>query len=267
MLLKTSRLARAGFSFLEMIMAKPEYHYGIHAITALLESQPEQVLGLFLLSGRADQALDTIAALAQKHGVAVQRVGRETLDRLTEQGRHQGVVANVRPIPVLDEQDLLGLLTATPVPLLLALDEVSDPHNLGACLRSAAAMGATAVVVPRDRSSGLTPTVRKVAAGAVEQIPLVQVGNLARCIELLKQNGVWVVGTLLDEAARPLSRCDLTQPVMVVMGAEGHGLRRLTRERCDELAYIPMSGRLQSLNVSVAAGMVLYEACRQRAQA
>ncbi len=248
-------------------MAKAEHHYGIHAITALLESQPEQVLGLFLLSGRQDAALNRLQQLASQHGIAVQWVGRDTLDRLTDRGRHQGVVASVRPIPVQDERDLMQLLDQRPQALLLALDEVSDPHNLGACLRSAAAMGADAVVVPRDRSSGLTPTVRKVAAGAVEQIPLIQVGNLARCLLQVQELGVQVIGTLLDDQARPLSQCDLTGPVMLVMGAEGHGLRRLTRERCDQLAYIPMSGALQSLNVSVAAGMCLYEACRQRGKA
>ncbi len=245
-------------------MAKPEHHYGIHAITGLLETQPEQVLTLFLQSGRADAALARIEGLAHQHGVAVQRVGRDTLDRLSQQGRHQGVVAGVRPIAVQDEQDLLRLLQHTAKPLLLALDEVTDPHNLGACLRTAAAMGAHAVVVPRDRASGLTPTVRKVAAGAVEHIALIQVGNLARCLQLVQAQGVTVIGTLLDERARPLSGCDLTTAVMLVMGAEGHGLRRLTRDRCDQLAYIPMSGPLQSLNVSVAAGMCLYEACRQR---
>ena len=152
-------------------MAKAEHHFGIHAITALLESQPEQVLGLFLLSGRQDAALNRLQQLASQHGIAVQWVGRDTLDRLTDRGRHQGVVASVRPIPVQDERDLMQLLDQRPQALLLALDEVSDPHNLGACLRSAAAMGADAVVVPRDRSSGLTPTVRKVAAGGVFVTP------------------------------------------------------------------------------------------------
>jgi 23S rRNA (guanosine2251-2'-O)-methyltransferase len=144
------------------------------------------------------------------------------------------------------------------------LDNVTDPHNLGACIRTAAAMGAQAVVVPRDRAAGLTPTARKVAAGGAELIKFVQVTNLARTLQNLQEQGVFVVGTLLDATAKPLDQIDLNGKLAIVMGAEDSGLRRLTQERCDQLAYIPMQGQLQSLNVSVAAGMALYEACRQR---
>ncbi len=245
-------------------MAKPEYHYGVHAVEALLTSQPEQILSLFVLQGRADQRIQQLLKLAEPHGIAIQPASRDGLAKLADSPQHQGIVAAVRALPVFDEQDLADLVEATPNVLLLILDNVTDPHNLGACIRTAAAMGAQAVVVPRDRAAGLTPTARKVAAGGAELIKFVQVTNLARTLQSLQDQGVFVVGTLLDTTAKPLDQVDLNGKLAIVMGAEDTGLRRLTQERCDQLVYIPMQGQLQSLNVSVAAGMALYEACRQR---
>lgn len=248
-------------------MAKAEHHYGLHAIEALLSRQPEQVLNLFVLQGREDERLSHVLKLAKTHGVSVQKATRETLSKLADSPQHQGVVAAVRPLPIFDEQDLERLLEQHTQPLLLILDQITDPHNVGACLRTAAAMGVTAVIAPRDRAAGLTPTARKVAAGGAEVVPFVQVTNLARSMQWLKDQGVFIVGTLLDDTAKPLEQCALTGAMAIVLGAEDTGMRRLTRDSCDQLAYIPMSGRLQSLNVSVACGMALYEACRQRGAA
>ena len=179
---------------------------------------------------------------------------------------HQGVVAAVRALPVLNEKDLDQILESTNHPLLLALDHITDPHNLGACIRTAAAMGVEAVIVPRDRAATLTPTARKVAAGGAEKVKFIQVTNLARTLGHIKDNfNVRVVGTMLDEKALPIQQFDFTgTAICVVMGAEDIGLRPITQSQCDQTVFIPMSGNLQSLNVSVATGMALYEACRQR---
>ncbi|MEC7121307.1 MAG: 23S rRNA (guanosine(2251)-2'-O)-methyltransferase RlmB [Pseudomonadota bacterium] len=246
-------------------MAKPEYHYGVHAVEALLQTQPEQVLSLFVLQGRDDQRIQQLLKLAAPYGIAIQPASRDGLAKLAGNPQHQGIMAAVRPVPSLDERDLEDLVEQTPNVLLLVLDNVTDPHNLGACIRTAAAMGAQAVVVPRDRAASLTPTARKVAAGGAELVKFVQVTNLARTLQRLQDQGVFVVGTLLDDSAKPLDQINLTGRLAIVMGAEDTGMRRLTQERCDQLAYIPMQGQLQSLNVSVATGMALYEACRQRA--
>jgi 23S rRNA (guanosine2251-2'-O)-methyltransferase len=196
----------------------------------------------------------------------VQQASRDKLEKLAGQPFHQGVVAAVRPHPVLNEQDLDAVLKQNPQALLLALDQVTDPHNLGACIRTAAAMGVEAVVVSRDRSASLTPTARKVAAGGAEKVKFIQVTNLARTLGHIKDEfNVRVVGTMLDEKALPIDQFDFTgTAVCVVMGAEDTGLRLITQSQCDQKVYIPMAGNLQSLNVSVATGMALYEACRQR---
>ena len=247
-------------------MAKPEYYYGVHSVESLLELEPERVLTLFTLKGRDDQRLQKILELAEPFGISVQKASRDSLEKLAGLPFHQGVVAAVRPHPTLNEKDLDALLQADSKPLLLALDQVTDPHNLGACIRTAAAMGVTAVIVPRDRSASLTPTARKVAAGGAEKVKFIQVTNLARTLAHLKQEfNVRVVGTMLDEKALPIQQFDFTgTAVCVVMGAEDTGLRPITQSQCDQTVFIPMAGNLQSLNVSVAAGMTLYEACRQR---
>lgn len=246
-------------------MAKAEYYYGVHAVESLLELEPERVLTLFTLKGRDDQRLQRILELAEPFGVSVQKASRESLEKLAGLPFHQGVVAAVRPYPILNESDLDQLLAADGNALLLALDHITDPHNLGACIRTAAAMGVTAVIVPRDRSATLTPTARKVAAGGAEKVKFIQVTNLARTLAHVKEAfNFRVVGTMLDEQALPLHQCDLTGGLVLVMGAEDVGLRPITQAQCDHKVYIPMSGDLQSLNVSVATGMALYEAHRQR---
>ena len=247
-------------------MAKTEYFYGVHSVESLLELEPERVLTLFTLKGRDDQRLKNVLALADPFGISVQQASRDKLEKLAGQPFHQGVVAAVRPHPTLNEQDLDDLLKQNPQALLLALDQVTDPHNLGACIRTAAAMGVEAVIVSRDRSASLTPTARKVAAGGAEKVKFIQVTNLARTLSNIKDEfNVRVVGTMLDEKALPVQQFDFTGTgVCVVMGAEDTGLRPVTQSQCDQTVYIPMAGNLQSLNVSVATGMALYEACRQR---
>ena len=247
-------------------MAKPEYFYGVHSVESLLELEPERVLTLFTLKGRDDQRLKRVLELAEPFGISVQQTGRDRLEKMAGLPFHQGVVAAVRPNPVFNEKDLEALLKQSPNCLLMGLDQVTDPHNLGACIRTAAAMGVEAVIVPRDRSASLTPTARKVAAGGAEKVKFIQVTNLARTLAQIKDEfNVRVVGTMLDEKALPLQEFDFTgTAVCVVMGAEDTGLRPITQSQCDQTVYIPMAGNLQSLNVSVATGMALYEACRQR---
>ena len=246
-------------------MAKPEYYYGVHSVESLLELEPERVLTLFTLKGRDDQRLQKVLQLAEPFGISVQQASRDSLEKLAGLPFHQGVVAAVRPHPVLNEQDLDDLISSKSNVFLLALDQVTDPHNLGACIRTAAAMGVDAVVVPRDRAAGLTPTARKVAAGGAEKVKFIQVTNLARTLGKIQDNfNVRVIGTMLDDQALPLHECDFTGPIAIIMGAEDTGLRPITQSKCDQKVYIPMTGNLQSLNVSVATGMALYEACRQR---
>lgn len=247
-------------------MAKTEYFYGVHSVESLLELEPERVLTLFALKGRDDQRLKRVLELAEPFGISVQQASRDKLEKLAGQPFHQGVVAAVRAHPTLNEKDLEALLNEKPQALLLALDHITDPHNLGACIRTAAAMGVEAVIAPRDRSATLTPTARKVAAGGANKVKFIQVTNLARTLGQMKDDfNVRVVGTMLDEKALPVQQFDFTGTgICIVMGAEDTGLRPITQSQCDQTVYIPMAGNLQSLNVSVATGMALYEACRQR---
>jgi 23S rRNA (guanosine2251-2'-O)-methyltransferase len=229
----------------------------------MLERHPERVHLVHLAQHRDDPRVRRIEELAQRHERRVERVDAATLRRLLGDVVHQGVAADISPLPPWDEDELLTALQSDAAPLLLALDGVQDPHNLGACLRTADACGALAVIVPRDRAAQLTPTVRKVAAGAAETTPVVAVTNLVRTLKLLKESGLWVVGA--DAAAEHTADAvDLKGPVVLVLGAEGAGLRHLTRQNCDFLARLPQLGAVESLNVSVAAGMLLYEAARQR---
>jgi 23S rRNA (guanosine2251-2'-O)-methyltransferase len=236
--------------------------FGVHAVTAVLRAEPERVLGLWFAEGNRPGRLQGIEQLAARAGVSVQTCQKKQLDSWVE-GNHQGVVADCRAVSLAGEDALAALLPSLAQPLLLVLDGVTDPHNLGACLRTADAGGVDAVIIPRDKSAGLTPTVRKVAAGAAEHIPLFAVTNLARCLEMLKQQGVWIVGTAAD-APRELYETELLGSLAIVLGAEGSGMRRLTRERCDFLVNIPMAGSVSSLNVSVATGVCVFEARRQR---
>lgn len=236
---------------------------GINAVAAALEAG--QDLAEVLIDGKAkNPRLAEIGSAAKAAGVALRFVPLDQIERQAAGARHQGVIARVQSTRSYDERDLEGLIEAAAKPLLLILDGVQDPHNLGACLRSAAAAGATAVIVPKDRAATLTPTARKVAAGGAERVPLVRVTNLARCMKDLQDAGIWIVG-LAGEAEASLYSVDLKGPMAIAMGGEGEGLRRLTREHCDYLAKIPMASGMESLNVSVAAGISLFEALRQRA--
>lgn len=249
-------------------MAKPTYFYGIHAIEALLAHRPLDGLSLFIQKGREDDhSIQRIIELAQANGISVQYAQKDNLTQLCSSPQHQGVVLHARPLSFEDESVIDGII-AKPDCLILVLDQITDPHNFGACLRTAVAMGVDAVICPKHHAASLTATVAKVAVGAVEMIPIINVTNLARSLGQLKKAGVFVFGTALDDKARPIHQCDLTGKVALVMGSEGEGMRRLTSEHCDELVFIPMpgneQGQLQSLNVSVATGMALYEVVRQR---
>ncbi|MDX1733111.1 MAG: 23S rRNA (guanosine(2251)-2'-O)-methyltransferase RlmB [Halioglobus sp.] len=250
--------------------------YGIHAVDSLLRRNPGSVRRLWLQQGRQDRRLAAIEALASGSGLAISRVSRAELDR-TAGGRHQGVVAEVAEAGAADggaaqaesanllpESRLLRLLDDLERPaLLLVLDGVTDPHNLGACLRSADAAGVDAVIVPKDKSASITPTVRKVACGAAETVPFVRVTNLSRTLQALKERGIWLYGAA-GEAENSIYDSELTDSLALVMGSEGKGMRRLTREQCDFLVHLPMAGSVSSLNVSVATGICLFEIARQR---
>ena len=237
--------------------------YGVHAVRIMLERHPERVHSVRIAQQRDDPRVRAIDELARRHQRPVQRVEARALKQLLGDVAHQGVAADITPLPPWSEDELLVALQKASAPLLLALDGVQDPHNLGACLRSADACGALGVIVPRDRAAQVTPTVRKVAVGAAETTPVVAVTNLVRTLRLLKQAGLWVIGA--DAAGdRSAHQADLLGPVVLVLGAEGTGLRHLTRQTCDFLVRLPRLGAVESLNVSVAAGMLLYEAVRQR---
>ncbi len=246
-------------------MSKPHIIAGINSVRTALKHGADGVSEVWVESKRRDKKIREIIALAKEAGVAIHQVDRSELDKLVPNVNHQGAVAEVAVPAALGEQDLESLLNSmsTP-PFLLVLDGVQDPHNLGACMRSADAAGVTAVIAPKDRSVGLTPTACKVASGAAETVPFIQVTNLARTIRWLQDNHrVWVVGTA-GEAESSLYQLALTGPFALVMGGEEKGMRRLTREACDSLVRIPMAGTVESLNVSVATGVCLFEAVRQR---
>ncbi|AEF43534.1 RNA methyltransferase, TrmH family, group 3 [Serratia sp. AS12] len=240
-----------------------EIIYGIHAVKALLDNDPQRFLEVFILKGRDDRRLQPLIAELEATGIVIQVANRQWLDEKVEGAVHQGIIARVREGRQYQENDLPSLLASVDTPFLLVLDGVTDPHNLGACLRSADAAGVHAVIVPRDRSAQLNATAKKVACGAAENVPLIRVTNLARTLRLLQEMNVWVVGTA-GEADHTLFQSKMTGPMALVMGAEGEGMRRLTREHCDELISIPMAGTVSSLNVSVATGICLFEAVRQR---
>jgi len=238
--------------------------YGLHAVAAVLDRAPERLLELWVAQARDDARVRDLKERALAAGVSVQATSSESLGKLAGDVAHQGVVASVRPLRTWDEHDLIASLSQIDGdPLLLVLDGVTDPHNLGACLRTAEAAGVHAVVIPKDRSAAVDGVARKVAAGAAEFVPVAVVTNLARTLQLLKEQGIWVVG-LDGDAPQTLHEADLARPLALILGAEGAGMRRLTRERCDFVVRIPMAGQVESLNVSVAAGVALFEARRQK---
>lgn len=236
--------------------------FGIHAVGALLQRAPQDVLEMFVMKDRDDKRMQPLIQQARQNGVSVQFCNRKTLDDMVG-GQHQGIIAKARLQSSGSEADLAAIVAQQDKPFILILDGVTDPHNLGAILRSADAAGVHAVVAPKDRSVKLTSVVRKVACGAAESVPFITVTNLARTLRELQDAGVWVVGTA-GETETLVYNADLKGPLALVLGAEGEGLRRLTRETCDSLVKIPMFGTVSSLNVSVAAGICLFEAVRQR---
>ena len=250
-----------------------QYIYGIHAVDSLLRQNPKSVQRLWVQQGREDKRIASVVQLANNQCVPVARQSRQDLDSMVN-ARHQGVVAETVSAPPVhgepaqpnlwSEADLLRAVdNKDGAMLLLVLDGVTDPHNLGACLRSADAAGVDAVVVPKDKSADLTPTARKVACGAAEVVPFVRVTNISRTLQALQERGVWLYGTAGD-SEKSIYDSDLSGSMALVMGAEGSGLRRLTREQCDFLVHLPMGGSVSSLNVSVATGICLFEIVRQR---
>ncbi len=238
-----------------------EIIYGIHAVEAALRNQPENVLQVFIQQGRNDKRIKKILDIAKNSGVSIQSISNEKLKEKCPRARHQGVVAEIRAgrsgtvtlDDILEKESLL----------LLVLDEVQDPHNIGACLRTADAIGVDAVVVSKNRSPALTPVIRNVASGAAETVPYIMVSNIARALEKIKENNVWVMGTSGD-ASHTIYDCKVNNRLALVMGSEGKGMRRLSREACDELVSIPMQGSVESLNISVATAVCLYEIRRQQ---
>lgn len=238
--------------------------FGLHAVQSLLQSQPQRVVRLVILKQRQDQKIQTLIDLAEEHQIKVEFVPRNELDRIAKQENHQGIIAFCQVAKGYSEDDLAALLKNISGPiLLLVLDGVQDPHNLGACLRTADAAGVHAVIAPKDKSVGLTPTACKVASGAAETVPFIQVTNLARTLTFLQEQNIWIYGAAA-EAEQNLYQANLSGSIAIVLGAEGTGLRRLTREHCDVLLNIPMRGAVSSLNVSVATGIFLFEAVRQQ---
>lgn len=246
-------------------MSHPDFLAGLHSVEGALKHDAGNIVELLVEAGHDNRRVQALVDLARERGVVVHSRPREFLDKATGGMRHQGVIARYRRGEALSEADLDRLVAeAGREALVLVLDGVQDPHNLGACLRSACAAGVTAVVVPKDRAVGITPVVRAASAGAADRVPLVRATNLVRTLDGLKTAGVWVTG-LAGEAGASLYSIDLEGPVALVVGGESDGLRRLTRDTCDHLASIPMVGDVESLNVSVATGIALFEVQRQRA--
>ncbi|MBN9203862.1 23S rRNA (guanosine(2251)-2'-O)-methyltransferase RlmB [Methylibium petroleiphilum] len=242
--------------------SSPRILFGFHAVTVRVKTAPGSVVELYIDGTRRDARMRQFIERAKEAGVRLIESDELRLQALSGTHRHQGVVAKVTAAPATKSLDDL-LDTVEGPPLLLVLDGVTDPHNLGACLRVADGAGAHAVIAPKDHAVGINATVAKVASGAAETVPYFMVTNLARTLGELKERNIWVVGTA-DDAPRTLYAADLRQAVALVLGAEGQGMRQLTRKTCDELVSLPMAGAVESLNVSVASGIGLYEAVRQR---
>jgi 23S rRNA (guanosine2251-2'-O)-methyltransferase len=245
-------------------MKETTFIFGFHAVLAALKKQPEKIVRLAVLSERHDQKMQSLIQLAEQHSIKIELLTRLALDQLTHRANHQGVVAYCLPAKRYAEHNLPQLLDGLKSPaFLLILDGIQDPHNLGACLRSADAAGVHAVIAPKDKSVGLTATVCKVASGAAETVPFIQVTNLARTLRFLKEKNIWLFGAA-SEAEKNIYQTNFNVPLAIILGAEGTGMRRLTREHCDMLLHIPMQGSVSSLNVSVATGVFLFEVVRQK---
>lgn len=245
-------------------MHEKHFTFGLHAVESLLKNHPKRIVHISILQSRKDHKIEKLIDLAKRQKIKIEFATREKLDHMSDGENHQGVIALCHKSKALSEDDLEEIVKNTEKnPVFLILDQIQDPHNLGACLRSADAAGVTAVIAPRDKSVGLTPTVNKVASGAAETIPFIQVTNLARTLRFLKEAGIWIFGADA-KGSQTIFTADLKIPLAFVLGAEGKGLRHLTREHCDFLLNIPMQGSVSSLNVSVAAGIFLFEMVRQR---
>ena len=239
---------------------------GINPVEGALTNDASRVREVLVEQGQRNARVQELATRAKALNIPVHHRPREQLDKLAGEARHQGVVALYEAPPMGNENDILGLVEAAGQDaLVLVLDGVTDPHNLGACLRSSAAANVTAVIVPKDRAVGLTPVVRRASAGGADRVPLIAATNLARALRTLKDAGVWITG-LAGDTDTSIYSIDMKGPVALVLGSEGEGMRRLTRETCDFVAKIPMPGTMESLNVSVATGVVLFEALRQRSE-
>ena len=244
-------------------MSNHEIIFGLNSLKALLSANPDSIQQLIVDKKRSDKRVQAIIDLAQSANTTISYEDRARLDDLSHGGNHQGVIARCKLPATRDEGYIDHAIEQNTQPLFLLLDGVQDPHNLGACLRTADAVGVSAVIIPKDRSASISSTVVKVASGAAYTVPVVSVTNLSRTIRHMQELGVWFVGTDGD-AAESLYDVKLTGSIAIVMGAEGSGLRRLTKELCDFLVKLPMVGTVESLNVSVATGVCLYEALRQR---
>ena len=241
-----------------------DWVFGIHGVRALLAAEDANIRRLVVASGRRNADVETLAEQAKERGIRVERIPRPALARIAHGGNHQGVAAERRSFVPATERDLAARLSGLDNPLLVVLDGIEDPRNLGACLRTAEAAGADAVLVPKRGSAPLSSTVAKTASGALEHLFVVEVGNLARCLKWLREQGVWLAGGVEAGEGVPYTEIDYRGALGVVVGGEHRGLRRLTREGCDHLVTIPMAGATTSLNVSVALGVLLFEAHRQR---
>ncbi|TDP64307.1 23S rRNA (guanosine(2251)-2'-O)-methyltransferase RlmB [Roseateles toxinivorans] len=243
-------------------MSAQKILFGFHAVTVRLKTAPQSIVEVHVDATRRDQRMRQFVERVKESGVKLFDSDDDRLNKICGSSRHQGVVARVQALA--QQHSLDDVLDAVEgPPLLLVLDGVTDPHNLGACLRVADGAGAHAVIAPKDNAAGINATVAKVASGAAETVPYFMVTNLARTLNELKERDIWVIGTS-DTATKSLYELDLKGPVALVLGAEGHGMRQLTGKTCDELVRVPMKGAVESLNVSVAAGVCLYEALRQR---
>lgn len=240
---------------------------GIHAVQSALDYSGEKIQGVWIDESRQDSKFQALVQQLARLEVPFHKTNKKTLEQLSQGRNHQGVLVEVDLPKIKTEKMLMeSIKTSTQTPFFLVLDQVQDPHNLGACLRTADAVGIQGVILPKDNSAGLTPTVCKVACGAAETVPVYQVTNLARILRWMKEQGIWVMGAA-GEATQTAYQIELTGPLAFVVGAEGKGLRRLTREQCDVLVKLPMVGQVESLNLSVASGVLLYEALRQREMA
>lgn len=241
-----------------------QFVYGVHAVSALLANPHRTTKKLFVSQDRMDKRVQDLVDKAIEAHISIEKLSTQQMNQRFADFTHQGIVASASPLPDYNESHLRALLESSKSPsLILILDGITDPHNLGACLRTADATGVDFVVIPKDKNASITPVVSKVACGAAESVPLVRVTNLVRSMEFLKEQGVWIYGAA-GEADSSLYQTDCTGTIAIVMGAEGEGLRRLTREHCDGLFSLPMLGSVDSLNVSVATGVSLYEVLRQR---